>query len=103
MKENSRSHEKERNWYDRMKREHINPVTKALSENIPTIVAVTTSLIALGLMIKSSTDAEESNKKTKDILENIENKIETAIEAPTIVRVELGDDMELFGTGNRTE
>jgi hypothetical protein len=87
------------NWLQRLKRDHIDPIVESISDNLPIIVATATTAVAVGIALKASNDAEH----TKEVLASIEEKINTAIEAPTIVRVELGDDFELYGQGNRTD
>lgn len=87
------------NWLQRLKRDHIDPIVESISDNLPIIVATATTAVAVGIALKASNDAEH----TKEVLASIEEKINTAIEAPTIVRVELGDDLEVYGQGNRTD
>lgn len=82
-------------WYDRVK--------NTLSDNVPVILATATSIIAVGMMMKASNDADESAKRNQEVLDNIEEKILTAMEVPSIVRVEIGDNLELIGHGNRTD
>lgn len=82
-------------WYNRIK--------NTLSENIPVVIATATSVIAVGMMLKASNDADESAKRNQAVLDNIEEKIQVAIEVPSIVRVEIGDNFELIGHGNRTD
>lgn len=86
---------KQQSWYSRAK--------EALSENIPVVIATATSMIAVGMMLKASNDADLSSKRNQQVLDNIEEKIQTAIEVPSIVRIEIGDDFELIGHGNRTD
>ena len=87
------------NWLQRLKRDHIDPIVESISDNLPIILATASTAVAVGIALKASNDAEH----TKEVLASIEEKINVAIEAPTIVRVELGDDIELYGQGNRTD
>lgn len=82
-------------WYNRIK--------NTLSENIPVVIATATSVIAVGMMLKASNDADESARRNQTVLDNIEEKIQIAMEVPSIVRVELGDNFEVIGHGNRTD
>jgi hypothetical protein len=67
------------------------------------VIATATSIIAVGMMLKASNDVDESTRRNQETLDNIEEKIQTAIEVPSIVRVEFGDEFELIGHGNRTD
>lgn len=87
--------QRQQSWYSRVK--------ETISDNIPVVIATATSIIAVGMMLKASNDADESAKRNQEVLNNIEEKIQTAIEVPSIVRVEFGDDFELIGHGNRTD
>lgn len=87
------------NWYQRIKRDHIDPIVEVVKDNLPTIIAITSTAVVVGAVMKAANDAEH----TREVLSNIEEKIQVAIESPTIVKVELGDDIELHGTGNRTD
>lgn len=87
------------NWLQRLKRDHIDPIVETISDNLPIIVAVSTTAVAVGIALRASNDAEH----TKEVLASIEEKINTAIEAPVIVKVEIGDDLELYGSGTRTD
>lgn len=82
-------------WYSRVK--------ETISDNIPVVIATATSIIAVGMMLKASNDVDVSARRNQEVLDNIEEKIQTAIEVPSIVRVEFGDDFELIGHGNRTD
>jgi hypothetical protein len=82
-------------WYNRIK--------NTLSENIPVVIATATSVIAVGMMLKASNDADESARRNQTVLDNIEEKIQIAMEVPSIVRVEIGDNFEVIGHGNRTD
>lgn len=86
---------REQTWYSRLK--------DTVSDNIPVIIATATSIIAVGMMLKASNDAEEATKRNQEVLDTIEEKIQTAIEVPSIVKVEIGDNFELIGHGNRTD
>lgn len=86
---------RQQSWYSRVK--------ETISDNIPVVIATATSIIAVGMMLKASNDADESAKRNQEVLDNIEEKIQTAIEVPSIVRVEFGDEFELIGHGNRTD
>lgn len=90
-------------WYERLKRDHIDPVVEVISNNLPAIIAVGTSVAVVGIALQAVNDAEQTNSESKATLRAIEEKLQTAIETPAIVKVELGDDMELIGYGNRTE
>lgn len=95
--------QREHPWYKRLKRTCIDPTMDLISDNLPNILAVGTTIAAVGIMIKASSNADEAIKRNEEILASIEDKIQTAIEAPTIVKVELGDDIEVIGYGNRTD
>lgn len=86
---------RQQSWYSRVK--------ETISDNIPVVIATATSIIAVGMMLKASNDADESARRNQEVLDNIEEKIQTAIEVPSIVRVEFGDEFELIGHGNRTD
>lgn len=89
-------------WYNRVK---SNGLMDTLAESIPAI-AITASLVAVGFAVRTTMDNNDvlaaSVAKNNQLLSIIEEKIATAIEAPTIVKVELGDDIELYGFGDRT-
>ena len=87
--------QRQQSWYSRVK--------ETISDNVPVVIATATSIIAVGMMLKASNDADESARRNQEVLNNIEEKIQTAIEVPSIVRVEIGDDFELIGHGNRTD
>lgn len=87
------------NWIQQFKKDHIDPVVAVLSDNLPVILTVTSTAIAVGIAMRAANDAEH----TKDVLAAIEEKINVAIEAPVIVKVELGDDIEVYGHGNRVD
>lgn len=84
-------------------KERYNRYKTIITDNLPTVIVTATSIAVVGLAIKTANDAEEASRLNKDILASIEEKISTAIEAPTIVKVELGDEIELIGRGNRTD
>ncbi len=90
-------------WYERLKRDHIDPVVEVISDNIPTIIAIGTSVAVVGLALQAVNDAEQTNAESKATLRSIEEKLQTAIETPSIVKVELGDEIEFIGYGNRTD
>lgn len=90
-------------WWDRVKNKHIDPMVDAVSENIPTVLAIGSSLVAVGLVIKTNKDLETANRRQQVVLDNIESKVEAAIEAPTIVKVEFGDELEYIGRGSRVD
>lgn len=86
------------NWFNRVK--------QAVNDNIPVIVtlgAVATATVAVVYAKEAMDSLEESTIANKQALRNIEETIQVAIEAPTIVKVEIGDDIELIGMGNRTD
>lgn len=83
------------NWYRKVK--------QAVRENIPVIVTIGTTAAAVVAVMYAKDELEGAVKDQSERLRNIEDKIAVAIEAPTIVKVEIGDDIELFGHGNRTE
>lgn len=87
--------QRSQSWYSKIK--------NTLSDNIPVVIATATSIIAVGMMLKASNDVDESTRRNQETLDNIEEKIQTAIEVPSIVRVEFGDEFELIGHGNRTD
>lgn len=92
-------------WYNNVKKNYIIPFTDTVSENIPAIAAVA-SMVAVGIAVKTNMDNNDgiaaSVEKNNQLLSIIEEKIGIAIEAPTIVKVELGDELEFFGVGDRT-
>lgn len=90
---------KHSNFLHRLKRDYIDPLVETISVNMPIIVATSATIVAVGIAIKASNDAEH----TKEVLSVIEEKINIAIAAPTLVRVDIGDDLELWGEGNRTD
>ena len=45
---------------------------------------------------------QEATRKNEELLRHIEETIEDAVELPQIVKVELGDDIEVVATGRRT-
>lgn len=86
------------NWFNKIK--------KAVEENIPVIVTIGATVTAVAAIIQakeSSDELKQSVTNSNQLLRIIEEKITVAIEAPTIVKVEFGDDLELYGTGNRTD
>lgn len=86
------------NWFQRVK--------KAVDENIPVIVTIGATITAVAAILhmkESNDDIKNTVTTSNELLKTIEEKIAIAIEAPTIVKVEIGDDLELFGTGNRTD
>ncbi|ABY63082.1 hypothetical protein ST201phi2-1p254 [Pseudomonas phage 201phi2-1] len=83
------------NWYNRVK--------KAVQENIPVIVTIGTTVAAVAAVMYAKDELDETVKGNNELLKTIEEKIAIAIESPTIVKVEIGDEIELFGTGNRTD
>lgn len=86
------------NWYKRIK--------QAVQDNIPVIVTVGTTLVAVAAVVhakESSDTLSDTVERNSELLKTIEEKISIAMEAPTIVKVEIGDDIELFGMGNRTD
>lgn len=87
------------NWIQKFKKEHFDPMVTTISDNLPVILTVTSTAIAVGIAMRAANDAEH----TKDVLASIEEKINVAIEAPVIVKVELGEDIELYGHGNRVD
>lgn len=87
------------NWLQRTKRDYFDPIVDTVSDNLPIIIATVSTTVAVVLAVKASNDAEH----TKEVLSSIEERINTAIEVPSIVRVEIGDDFELYGRGNRTD
>lgn len=95
--------QRELTWYERLKKNHLEPIADVISDNLTNIIAITTAIVAVGVAVKASNDADDTAKRNNDILESIENKLQTAIEVPTIVKVELGDDLEFIGLGNRTD
>lgn len=86
--------------------DHTKPYVTTLKENMGTVIAVGSTIIAVGALLKSSNSSDsinESLEHQRAMLDIIEEKIAIAIEAPTIVKVEIGDEMELFGLGNRVD
>ncbi len=83
------------NWYTSVK--------KAVNENIPVIVTIGTTMAAVAAMLYVKEELEETVRGNNELLKTIEEKIAVAIEAPSIVKVEIGDNIEIFGTGNRTD
>lgn len=83
------------NWYKKVK--------EAVRDNIPVIVTIGTAAATVAAVMYAKEEFDESVKDQNERLKNIEEKITTAIEAPTIVKVEIGDEIELIGTGNRTD
>jgi hypothetical protein len=86
------------NWYTKLK--------KAVDDNIPVIVTIGATITAVAALMQAKDAQDELNQTVKDnneLLKTIEEKIAVAIEAPTIVKVEIGDDFELIGMGNRTD
>lgn len=86
------------NWYKKLK--------QAVDDNIPVIVTIGATITAVAALMQAKDAQDELNQTVKDnneLLKTIEEKIAVAIEAPTIVKVEIGDDIELIGTGNRTD
>lgn len=93
-------------WFGKVRKEILNPMGRALKENIPTILALATSAVAITVMLRSAHGvqdvAEAAAEQAKEILRHIEDSIDDAIDMPQIVKVELGDDIEVIGTGRRT-
>lgn len=93
-------------WYKRFKDNYLVPFGDVLSENAPTILAVTTTIAAVAVMMHTSNESvhvvEEATRKNEELLRHIEETIEDAVELPQIVKVELGDDIEVVATGHRT-
>lgn len=86
------------NWYKKLK--------QAVDDNIPVIVTIGATITAVAALMQAKESHDELHQSVKDhneLLKTIEEKIAVAIEAPTIVKVEIGDDLELYGTGNRTD
>lgn len=88
------------------KQSWISEVYTAFKENLPTVLAVATSIAAVTVMLKtaqhSADVAAESAKRGEEILRHIEDSIDDVIDMPQVVKVELGDDIEVIGTGRRT-
>lgn len=95
-----------KSWYGRFKDNYLAPLGDALAENVPTILAVTTTIAAVAVMMHTSNESvhvvEEATRKNEELLRHIEETIEDAVELPQIVKVELGDDFEVVATGHRT-
>lgn len=85
-------------WFSRVK--------TSLKENIPTVLAVATTIAAVTVLVKTANDSvtvtEQAAERSEEILRHIEDSIDDAIDMPQIVKVELGDDIEVIGTGRRT-
>lgn len=81
-------------------------VVDSVKENIPTVLAVATSIAAITVMLRTAQHAvdvaTESAKRGEEILRHIEDSIDDVIDMPQVVKVELGDDIEVIGTGRRT-
>lgn len=97
---------KEKTWFQKLKDDYINPTTDVLGNNFSTILAVGTTIAAVAVMMHTSNESvhavEEATKKNDDLLRHIEETIEDAVELPQIVKVEIGDDYEVIGSGHRT-
>jgi hypothetical protein len=93
-------------WYKRFKDNYLVPFGDVIVENAPTILAVTTTIAAVAVMMHTSNESvhvvEEATRKNEELLRHIEETIEDAVELPQIVKVELGDDIEVVATGHRT-
>lgn len=93
-------------WFGNFKDNYLVPIGDTLAENVPTILAVTTTIAAVAVMMHTSSESvhvvEEATRKNEELLRHIEETIEDAVELPQIVKVELGDDIEVVATGHRT-
>ena len=105
-REKSKPEPEKKSWYQKMKDDYLSPAGEALSENIPTVLAVATTVAAVAVMMHTSQSSvhvvEEATKKNEELLRHIEETIEDAVEMPQIVKVELPDDSEVIGRGWRT-
>lgn len=97
-KETPKSQPEDMPWYTQ--------VASAVKENIPTVLAVATSVAAITVMLRTAQQAADiaasAAERSEEILRHIEESIDDAIDMPQIVKVELGEDVELIGTGRRT-
>lgn len=82
-------------WYKKVK--------QAVRDNVPVIVTIGTTVAAVAAVMYVKDELDEAVKGNNQLLKTIEEKIAIAIETPQIVKVEIGDDIELYGTGNRTD
>lgn len=82
-------------WYKKVK--------QAVRDNVPVIVTIGTTVAAVAAVMYVKDELDEAVRGNNELLKTIEEKIAIAIETPQIVKVEIGDDIELYGTGNRTD
>lgn len=82
-------------WYKKVK--------QAVRDNVPVIVTIGTTVAAVAAVMYAKDELDAAVKGNNELLKTIEEKIAIAIETPQIVKVEIGDDIELYGTGNRTD
>lgn len=82
-------------WYKKVK--------QAVRDNVPVIVTIGTTVAAVAAVMYVKDELDETVRGNNELLKTIEEKIAIAIETPQIVKVEIGDDIELYGKGNRTD
>lgn len=82
-------------WYKKVK--------QAVRDNVPVIVTIGTTVAAVAAVMYVKDELDEAVRGNNELLKTIEEKIAIAIETPQIVKVEIGDDIELYGKGNRTD
>lgn len=93
-------------WFTRIKHDVMGPAADTLKRNLPAVLAVGTSVAAIALMVKTSQDAaatvESATDAYRETIRHMEETLDDAIDMPQVVRVELGDDIEVIGTGHKT-
>lgn len=103
QKRRSSDHE---TWFDTFNREFVEPATNAVKDNIPTILAIGTTMAAVFYMHRMTSEVvhnvDEATAYNNEVLHRVEELIEDAIDMPQIVKVEIGEDLEVIGTGRRT-
>jgi hypothetical protein len=86
--------------------QYLAPVGKALKENSVQIAGVVIAGATLFVMARATNvmihDLEAKTLEANEVLRHIEDMVDDALDMPQVVKVELGDDIEVIGHGRHT-
>ena len=86
--------------------QYIAPIGQVMKENAGQLAGLAVTAATLVVMVRATNvmihDLETKTLEANEVLRHIEDMVDDALDMPQVVKVELGDDIEVIGQGRHT-